>query len=40
VRLHWSVPDPVSRGDDSAFDLACDEIGRRITILAPRLVAS
>lgn len=40
VRLHWSVADPIARGDDSAFDLAYDEIERRITTLAPRLIAS
>ena len=40
VRLHWSVPDPVTQGDDAAFDLAYAEMERRITNLAPRLIAS
>lgn len=40
VALHWSVPDPVTQGDDAAFDLAYAEIERRITTLAPRLLAS
>ncbi len=40
VTLHWSVPDPVTRGDDVAFDLAYAELDRRITHLAPHLIAS
>lgn len=40
VALHWSIPDPVVRGNDSAFDLAYTEIERRVGILAPRLIAS
>jgi protein-tyrosine-phosphatase/DNA-binding HxlR family transcriptional regulator len=36
-QLHWSVPDPVPLGDDSAFDAAFDELVRRIDIVAPRL---
>ena len=40
VTLHWSVPDPVTQGDDAAFDLAYAELDRRITNLAPRLIAS
>lgn len=40
VDLHWSVPDPVTQGDDAAFDLAYAEIERRVTNLAPRLLAS
>lgn len=39
-RLHWSIPDPVRVGTDTAFDTAYDELERRITELAPRLVAS
>lgn len=38
--LHWSIPDPVSKGNDAAFDDAYAEIDRRIATLAPRLVAS
>ena len=40
VTLHWSVPDPVTRGDDESFDLAYAELDRRITNLAPHLIAS
>lgn len=40
VALHWSIPDPVSRGNDAAFDDAYTELERRITTLAPRLKAS
>lgn len=40
VALHWSVPDPVTRGDDAAFDLAYAELDRRVTNLAPRLLVS
>jgi protein-tyrosine-phosphatase/DNA-binding HxlR family transcriptional regulator len=40
VSLHWSIPDPVSQGDDAAFDHAYAELDRRITTLAPRLIAS
>jgi ArsR family transcriptional regulator, arsenate/arsenite/antimonite-responsive transcriptional repressor / arsenate reductase (thioredoxin) len=40
VSLHWSIPDPVSKADDAAFDLAYAELDRRITALAPRLIAS
>lgn len=40
VSLHWSIPDPVSRGDVAAFDNAYAELERRITTLAPRLIAS
>jgi protein-tyrosine-phosphatase/DNA-binding HxlR family transcriptional regulator len=36
--LHWSVPDPVRVGDARAFDAALDELDRRVTALAPRLV--
>lgn len=37
AQLHWSVPDPVPLGSDAAFDLAFDELARRIDIVAPRL---
>lgn len=40
VSLHWSIPDPVARGDDTAFDDAYTELHRRITTIAPRLIAS
>jgi protein-tyrosine-phosphatase len=38
--LHWSVPDPVPAGTDAAFDRALDELERRVSGLAPRLVTS
>jgi protein-tyrosine-phosphatase len=38
--LHWSIPDPAQVGTAAAFDAAYDELSRRITGLAPRLVAS
>lgn len=38
--LHWSIPDPVPAGTDVAFDCALDELDRRVSELAPRLVAS
>lgn len=34
---HWSVPDPVRRGDDDAFETALAQIERRAADLAPRL---
>lgn len=34
---HWSVPDPVRRGDDEAFEAALALIERRAADLAPRL---
>ena len=34
---HWSVPDPVPRGDDAAFEAALAQIERRAADLAPRL---
>lgn len=40
VALHWSIPDPVLKGTESAFDNAYTELDRRITTLAPRLKAS
>jgi len=36
--VHWSIPDPVTVGSDSAFDHAVAELDRRVTELAPRLV--
>ncbi|KJL37185.1 MAG: ArsR family transcriptional regulator [Microbacterium sp.] len=39
-RLHWSIPDPVPRETDAAFDGAVDELERRIVDLASRLTAS
>lgn len=38
--LHWSIPDPVRIGTDAAFDTTFAELRRRISDLAPRLVAS
>lgn len=35
--LHWSVPDPARTGSDAAFDLALEELTRRVKSLAPRL---
>ncbi|WP_408897439.1 helix-turn-helix domain-containing protein [Nocardioides sp. R1-1] len=34
-QLHWSVPDPVASGTRAAFDRAVDELGRRVSHLAP-----
>jgi protein-tyrosine-phosphatase/DNA-binding HxlR family transcriptional regulator len=36
-RLHWSIPDPARSGDAAAFDRAVDELGDRITRLAPAI---
>lgn len=38
--LHWSIPDPVRVGTESAFDQALAELGQRVSDLAPRLTAS
>lgn len=38
--LHWSIPDPVAVGTDSAFDAAFSQLCRRVFDLAPRLTAS
>ncbi|MFZ4896342.1 helix-turn-helix domain-containing protein [Plantibacter sp. Mn2098] len=38
--LHWSIPDPVRVGTESAFDDAYEELERRIGELAPRLAAA
>lgn len=40
VSLHWSIPDPVAQRGEDAFDRAYTELDRRITTLAPRLIAS
>jgi protein-tyrosine-phosphatase/DNA-binding transcriptional ArsR family regulator len=40
VSLHWSIPDPVAQGSDTAFDDAYAELERRIATLAPRLIAA
>lgn len=37
--LHWSVPDPVRVGTESAFDAAYAEIEGRVLALAPRLAS-
>jgi protein-tyrosine-phosphatase/DNA-binding transcriptional ArsR family regulator len=34
---HWSVPDPVAVGTDTAFDAAYEDIAGRVADLAPRL---
>lgn len=38
--VHWAVPDPVPVGTDAAFDRALDDLARRVSELAPRLIAS
>lgn len=35
--IHWSVPDPVVVGTDSAFDHAFDELSHRVDDLASRI---
>ena len=35
--VHWSVPDPVARGTDAAFDAAYADLAARVDQLAPRL---
>jgi protein-tyrosine-phosphatase/DNA-binding HxlR family transcriptional regulator len=35
--LHWSIPDPVPAGDPDSFDAALEELGRRVSYLAPHL---
>lgn len=37
---HWSVPDPVIRATDAAYDQAFAEIASRVAALAPRLHAA
>lgn len=38
--LHWAIPDPVPVGTDAAFDRAVEDLARRVSELAPRLIAS
>lgn len=40
VSLHWSIPDPVVQGNDAGFDHAYAELDRRISVLAPQLLAA
>lgn len=35
--IHWSIPDPVSRGTDAAFEEALTDLGLRVHGLATRL---
>lgn len=35
--IHWSIPDPVSRGTDAAFEEALTDLGLRVHGLAARL---
>jgi len=35
AHVHWSIPDPVPRGTDAAFDAAYDAVAERIEHLAP-----
>ena len=37
--IHWSVPDPLRLGTKEAFDMAFNDIARRINDLAPRVAA-
>lgn len=36
--IHWSIPDPVRLGTQAAFDAAFDDISRRVSDVATRLV--
>jgi protein-tyrosine-phosphatase len=36
-RLHWSIPDPVRKSTDTAFDHTLDELTERIGRLATTL---
>jgi protein-tyrosine-phosphatase/DNA-binding transcriptional ArsR family regulator len=38
--LHWSVPDPVTKGSAAAFDAARDDLQRRVEALAHSVSAS
>jgi protein-tyrosine-phosphatase/DNA-binding MarR family transcriptional regulator len=38
--LHWSIPDPVPVGTAAAFDTTFEQLSRRVSNLAPRLIAS
>ena len=40
VRLHWSIADPVPVGTQAAFDQTVTQLDRRVTDLAPHLIAS
>jgi protein-tyrosine-phosphatase len=40
VGIHWSIPDPLRRNTDDAFEEAFADIDRRISGLAPRLHAA
>jgi len=35
AHVHWSIPDPVPRGTDAAFDAAYDAVVERVEQLAP-----
>lgn len=37
--VHWSVPDPVGIGTDGAFEVAFEDLRRRVHLLAPRILA-
>lgn len=39
-RLHWSVADPVPVGTDAAFDVAVDDLARRVDTLAQHVTAA
>ncbi len=39
-RLHWSIPDPVRQGTDTAFEAAFADISARISGLAPLLIGT
>ncbi len=39
-RLHWSVPDPVRDGTETAFDAALENIATRVHELSSRLTAA
>ena len=34
---HWSIPDPVTKGTDRAFDTAVEQLEARVAALAPQL---
>ena len=37
--VHWSVPDPMLRDSDAAFEEAFGDLARRVSQLAPRMLA-
>jgi ArsR family transcriptional regulator, arsenate/arsenite/antimonite-responsive transcriptional repressor / arsenate reductase (thioredoxin) len=39
-RLHWSVPDPVRVGSDTAFDHAYEQLAERVDRLAPVVLST